>query len=158
MSSKLFSSNCRWAYPIIAKPFYDTLSHSIVVPLSIMLDPYFDEALPQYLHYASVGVLIGKEILRSITKAFEPKVIRCVPSSVNVFSNASRMELLLHSGGMQISYHSLLTLAGPMKGMIRMPNINLTPNQMFFIVAAQKLCVNSYYAGTNTNSDNFGHM
>lgn len=152
------SSDCRWAYPTVAKIFYDTLSHSIVVPLSIMLVPYFDAALPNYMHYASVGVSIAKEILRSITKAFEAKLMRCVPSSVNVFSNSSRMELLLQSGGMQISYHSLMTLAGPIKGMVRLPNMNMMPQQIFFLVSAQEMCVNSIYAGVNTNSDSFTDM
>lgn len=152
------SSDCRWAYPTVAKIFYDTLSHSIVVPLSIMLVPYFDAALPNYMHYASVGVSIAKEILRSITKAFEAKLMRCVPSSVNVFSNSSRMELLLHSGGLQISYHSLMTLAGPIKGMVRLPNMNMMPQQIFFLVSAQEMCVNSIYAGVNTNSDSFTDM
>lgn len=84
--------------------------------------------------------------------------MRCVPSSVNVFSNSSRMELLLHSGGMQISYHSLLSLSGPIKGMTRLPNMNLLPTQTFFLVTAQEMCANAMYAGVNTNSENFRDM
>lgn len=128
------------------------------MPLSIILVPYFDVTLPPYLHYASIGVSIAKEILRSITKSFDVKVMRCVPSTVNVFSNSSRMELLLHSGGMQISYHSLLSLTGPIKGMIRLPNMNLSPTQIFFLLTAQEMCANSMYAGVNTNSDSFSDM
>lgn len=122
-----------------------------------MLSPYFDVALPSYLHYASVGVAIGKEILRSITRAFDPKVMRCVPSSVTIYSNASRMDLLLQSGGNQISYHSLLSLSGP-KGMLRLPNINLLPTQIFFLVLAQEMCANAKYSGININSENFKDM
>lgn len=102
-----------------------------------MLAPYFDSTLPSYMHYASVGVAIGKEILRSITRAFDAKVMRCVPSSVNIYSNASRMDLLLQSGGTQIAYHSLLSLSGPIKGMLRLPNINMLPTQVFFLLTAQ---------------------
>ncbi|XP_031625122.1 kell blood group glycoprotein homolog isoform X2 [Contarinia nasturtii] len=144
-----------WAYPIVARVFYDTLSHSIVVPLSVMLTPYFDATLPSYLHYASVGVAIGKEILRSITRTFDAKVMRCVPSSVNVYSNTSRMDLLLQSGGTQIAYHSLLSLSGPIKGMLRLPNMNLLPTQIFFLVTAQEMCANAIYAGMNIESENF---
>lgn len=118
--------------------FYDTLSHSVVVPLSVMLAPYFDSTLPSYLHYATVGVSIGKEILRSITRTFDAKVMRCVPSSVNIYSNASRMDLLLQSGGTQIAYHSLLSLSGPIKGMLRLPNINMLPTQIFYLVKYSK--------------------
>lgn len=142
----------------MAKVFYDTLSHSIVVPLSAMFIPYFDASLPPYMHYASLGVSIAKEILRSITKAFDVKVMRCVPSSVNVFSNSSRMDLLLQSGGMQIAYHSLLTLSGPVKGMVRLPSMNMIPTQVFFLVAAQEMCANAMYVGINTNSENFSDM
>lgn len=149
---------CRWAYPIVARVFYDTLSHSIVVPLSVMLTPFFDQALPSYLHYASVGVPIAKEILRSITRGFDTKVIRCVPSTVNAFSDSSRMDLLLQSGGMQISYHSLLSLSGPTKGMLRLQNVNLSPTQIFFLVTAQEMCANAVYAGINITSESFQDM
>lgn len=147
-----------YAYPIVAKIFYDTLSHSIVVPLSVTVVPYFDPKLPPYLHYASVGVAIAKEILRSITKAFEDKAMRCVPTSVNIFSNYSRMDILIHSGGMQISYHSMLSLTGPIKGMARLPGLNLTPTQIFFLVSAQELCAESDYGGINTDSEDFGNI
>lgn len=150
--------DCRWAYPIVARVFYDMLSHSIVVPLSVMLTPFFDQSLPSYLHYASVGVPIAKEILRSITRAFDTKVIRCVPSTVNAMSDSSRMELLLQSGGMQIAYHSLLSLSGPTKGMLRLQSVNLSPTQVFFLVTAQEMCANAFYAGVNITSDSFADM
>uniref|UniRef100_A0A1A9VM03 Peptidase M13 N-terminal domain-containing protein n=1 Tax=Glossina austeni TaxID=7395 RepID=A0A1A9VM03_GLOAU len=153
-----FTSHDAWAYPIVAKIFYDTLSHSIVVPLSVILVPYFDGRLPPYLQYASVGVAIAKEILRSITKAFEDKAMRCVPKSVNIFSNYSRMDILIHSGGMQISYHSMLSLTGPIKGMARLPGLNLTPTQIFFLVSAQELCAESDYTGIDTDAPEFEHI
>lgn len=130
----------------------------LVVPLSVILVPYFDGRLPPYLQYASVGVAIAKEILRSITKAFEDKAMRCVPKSVNIFSNYSRMDILIHSGGMQISYHSMLSLTGPIKGMARLPGLNLTPTQIFFLVSAQELCAESDYTGIDTDAPEFEHM
>jgi len=114
--------------------------------------------LPPYLHYASVGVSIAKEILRSITKSFDEKAMRCVPHSVNIFSNYSRMDILIHSGGMQISYHSMLSLTGPIKGMARLPGLNLTPTQIFFLVSAQELCAESNYLGIDTNAPEFDNM
>ncbi|XP_068153090.1 membrane metallo-endopeptidase-like 1 [Drosophila tropicalis] len=152
------STHDAWAYPIVSTIFYDTLSHSIVVPLSVILIPYFDARLPPYLHYASVGVSIAKEILRSITKSFDDKAMRCVPHSVNIFSNFSRMDILIHSGGMQISYHSMLSLTGPIKGMARLPGLNLTPTQIFFLVSAQELCAESNYLGIDTNAPEFDNI
>ncbi|KAH8293559.1 hypothetical protein KR054_001588 [Drosophila jambulina] len=151
-------SHDAWAYPIVSTIFYDTLSHSIVVPLSVILIPYFNAVLPPYLHYASVGVSIAKEILRSITKSFDEKAMRCVPHSVNIFSNYSRMDILIHSGGMQISYHSMLSLTGPIKGMARLPGLNLTPTQIFFLVSAQELCAESNYLGIDTNAPEFDNI
>ncbi|XP_067616169.1 neprilysin-1 isoform X2 [Eurosta solidaginis] len=144
-----------WAYPIVARIFYDALSHSIVVPLSVMLVPFFDDKLPPYLQYASVGVYIAKEILRSITKSFEDKAIQCVPDAVHIFSNHSQMDVLIHSGGMQISYHSMLSMSGPLKRMTRLPGLNLTPTQLFFLVSAQELCEESNYFGVNTEAVDF---
>lgn len=132
--------------------------HFSVVPLSVILVPYFDARLPSYLHFSSVGVSIAKEILRSITKSFEAKVMQCVPPTVNIFSNASRMDLLIQSGGMQIAYHSLLSLTGPNKGMIRLPGLNLTPTQIFFLVTAQDVCAESAYFGVDTYSEDFSDM
>lgn len=110
------------------------------------------------MHYASVGISIGKEILRSITKSFEDKLMRCVPSSVNIISNSSRMDMLIHSGGMQISYHSMLSLTGPIKGMPRLPGLNFTPQQVFYLIAAQEVCAESLYMDINVYSDDFGDM
>ncbi|XP_034484934.1 endothelin-converting enzyme homolog isoform X1 [Drosophila innubila] len=152
------SSHDAWAYPIVSTIFYDTLSHSIVVPLSVISIPYFNARLPPYLHYASIGVSIAKEILRSITKNFDDKAMRCVPHSVNIFSNFSRMDILIHSGGMQISYHSMLSLTGPIKGMARLPGLNLTPTQIFFLVSAQELCAESNYMGIDTSASEFDNI
>ncbi|EDS38835.1 zinc metalloprotease [Culex quinquefasciatus] len=152
------SSHIAYAYPQIARIYYDSLSHSIVVPLSAVLVPYFNPVLPPYLHYATLGTAMAKEILRSITKAFESKVMTCVPSSVDIFSNASRMDLLIHSGGMQIAYHTLLSLTGPIKGMNRLPGLSLTPPQIFYLMSAQELCAESEYNGVDVNSNDFDEI
>lgn len=120
--------------------------------------PYFNPVLPQYLHYATLGTTLAKEILRSITKAFESKVMQCVPNSVDVFSNSSRMDLLIYSGGMQIAYHTLLSLSGPIKGMNRLPGLNLTPPQIFYLMSAQELCAESEYNGIDVSSNDFDEM
>lgn len=153
--SPLYSQT--WAYPTISKSFYDPLSHKIVVPLSLILVPYFHPHLPPYLHYSTVGVTIANEILRSVTKDFEEKAMRCVPMSVEVFSNSSRMDMLISSGGMQIAYHSMLTLSGS-KAMERLPGLNLSSTQLFFLVMAQELCSKSQYEGIETDSEDFHDM
>jgi len=188
------SDSQTWAYPTIAKAFYDPLSHKIgmnepcrlaclltclfdefaiyirchfvfvsyhftstVVPLSLILMPYFHPQLPPYLHYSTVGTAIAKEILRSVTKAFEEKAMRCVPTAVEIFSNTSRMELLISSGGMQIAYHSMLTLSGS-KAMARLPGLNLSSTQIFFLLTAQELCTRAQYEGVETDSEEFRDM
>lgn len=83
------------------------------MPLSLILTPYFDAKLPHYVHYSTIGTEISKEILRSITKIFEDKTMRCVPNNpVNIFSNTNHIELLITSGGFQIAYHSMLSVSG----------------------------------------------
>lgn len=136
---------------------YIPLRYVTVVPLSLILVPYFHANLPPYLHYSTVGTTIAKEILRSVTKAFEDKAMKCVPTAVEVFSNSSRMELLITSGGMQIAYHSMLTLSGS-KSMARLPGINLSSTQIFFLVTAQELCSKSQYEGIETDTDDFHDM
>lgn len=84
--------------------------------------------------------------------------MRCVPSSIDIFSNTSRMELLIYSGGMQIAYHSLLSLTGPIRGLERLPGLSLTPPQIFFLVTAQELCTDAQYGGIETNSNDFSEM
>lgn len=137
--------------------FFSSFSVFSVVPLSLILVPYFHPHLPPYLHYSTVGTTVAKEILRSVTKAFEDKAMRCVPVAVEVFSNSSRMELLITSGGMQIAYHSMLTLSGS-KAMERLPGLSLSATQIFFLVTAQELCSKSEYEGIETESEDFHDM
>lgn len=82
-----------WAYPTISKAFYDPLSHKIgteclvisfllmefhvspplffsVVPLSLILVPYFHQLLPPYLHYSTVGTTIAKGTFLFLTFLF----------------------------------------------------------------------------------------
>lgn len=47
---------------MLAKPFYDPVSHAVIVPASLLMMPFFDEDLPKYIHYSTVGVQIAKEI------------------------------------------------------------------------------------------------
>ncbi len=129
----------------------------LVVPLSVILVPYFNAVLPPYMHYATIGTTIGREILRSVTKAFEDKLLKCVPSSVEVFSNSSRMEMLIFSGGMQIAYHSMLAQM-PLKGMHRLPGLDLGAQQIFYLVNAQELCADSEYKGVDIDSPDFSFM
>lgn len=125
--------------------------------MSLIMVPHFNSQLPAYLHFSTVGISLAKEILRSVTKAFEDKAIKCVPPSVEVFSNSSRMELLISSGGMQIAYHSMLTLTGS-KAMASLPGISLSSTQLFFLVTAQELCSKSQYEGVATDSQDFHEM
>lgn len=121
----------------------------------MILAPFFDANLPPYLHFSTVGTAISKEILRSITKTFEEKALKCVP--VNMFSNYSRMELLLASGGFQIAFHSMLSLSGS-KSMQKLYGLNLTSTQIFFLVSAQEFFLNSQYEGIETDSIDFHDM
>lgn len=128
-----------------------------MIPLSIIQTAYFNAKLQPYMHYASVGAAIGTEILRSITKAFDDKLLQCVPSAVNIITNSSRMDVLCQSGGMQIAYHSMLSLL-PLKGMLRLPGINMSPTQLFFLVYSQTTCASYDYAGVQVYSDDFAEM
>jgi hypothetical protein len=120
--------------------------------------PYFNPVLPLYIQYATVGVTLGKEILRSVTVAFQRKAMLCVPPAVEIFSNTSRMDFLIHSGAMQIAYHSMLSLTGPNKGMERLPGFSLPATQTFFIVTAQELCSEAAYDGVDVLSEDFSDM
>jgi hypothetical protein len=120
--------------------------------------PYFNQVLPPYIQYATVGVTLGKEILRSVTTTFQRKAMLCVPTAVDIFSNSSRMDILIHSGAMQIAYHSMLSLTGPTKGMDRLPGFSLPATQTFFIVTAQELCSEAAYDGVDIESEEFSDM
>lgn len=129
-----------------------------MIPLSVVQTPYFHAKLPPYMHYAGVGAAIATEILRSITKQFEDKLLQCVPPAVNIITNTSRMDILCQSGGMQIAYHSMLSLTGPLKGMLRLPGINMSPTQLFYLVYGQTTCAMYDYAGVRVTSDDFAEM
>lgn len=79
-----------WAFPTIATPFYDPLSQSILVPTSLLVHPYFDVNLPLYLQYATLGIPVAKEILRSVARKFEDKLRKCVPNSIDDYPKYTR--------------------------------------------------------------------
>lgn len=128
-----------------------------MVPLSLIMAPYFHANLPHYIHFSTVGTEISKEILRSITKAFEDKALKCVPSIENLFPNSNRVELLITSEGFQIAYHSMLALSGS-KAMPKLPGLNFTSTQLFFLLSAQEFCSKSHYEGVQTDSSDFHEM
>lgn len=123
----------------------------------MILAPFFDPSLPNYIHFSTVGTEISKEILRSITKVFEDRTISCVPLTANVFSSINQVELLLTSGGFQIAYHSMLSLSGS-KAMLKLPGLNFTSTQLFLLLTAQEFCSKSQYEGIETNSNDFHDM
>lgn len=110
------------------------------------------------MHYATVGTSMATEIFRSITKTFEDKVMQCVPPSVNIFSNSSRMDVLIRSGGTQIAYHSLLSITGAMRQMIQLPGLNLRPKQIFVVLFVQQMCSEAAYSGVDIYSEDFADM
>uniref|UniRef100_A0A336KH95 CSON011042 protein n=1 Tax=Culicoides sonorensis TaxID=179676 RepID=A0A336KH95_CULSO len=105
-------SQIAWAYPTIARPFFDPLSQSIIMPTSLLVHPYFDPILPPYLHYATVGVPIAQEILRSVSRKFEDKLRKCVPNSIDDYPKYTRQNILVYSGALQMSFHALLHQTG----------------------------------------------
>ncbi|KAG8247652.1 hypothetical protein J6590_056435 [Homalodisca vitripennis] len=56
-------SDKKWAFPFVVNAFYDVTLNSIVIPLAVLTQPYFNKDVPLYIPYATMGLVFSHEML-----------------------------------------------------------------------------------------------
>ncbi|XP_059477136.1 endothelin-converting enzyme homolog isoform X2 [Neocloeon triangulifer] len=55
----------KWAYPFVVNAFYEQRINSIVIPLAVLTEPYFQQDMPRYIPYGKMGLIFTHEILHA---------------------------------------------------------------------------------------------
>ncbi|XP_065339082.1 endothelin-converting enzyme 1-like [Cloeon dipterum] len=59
------SNDKRWAYPFVVNAFYEQSINSIVIPLAVLTEPYFQQDMPRFIPYGKMGLIFTHEILHA---------------------------------------------------------------------------------------------
>ncbi|KAG8183510.1 hypothetical protein JTE90_003860 [Oedothorax gibbosus] len=157
------------AWSAIVNAFYDRLENSIDFPAGILQSPFFNKDRPHYLNFGAIGFLIGHEITHgfddtgrqfdkdgnnvnwwaeSTDQHFKEKA-RCIVEQYGNYTVENGMQVngvntqgenIADNGGLKeayLAYHSWVRDHGqePL-----LPGLKYTPNQLFFISAANFYC------------------
>lgn len=156
--------------PAIVNAFYSSIENSIQFPAGILQGVFFSNDRPRYMNYGGIGFVIGHEITHgfddqgrqfdkngnlvdwwaSNTKSAFVKKAQCI---IDQYSNYSVPELNLHlngvnnqgeniadNGGIKEAYLAYNAWVNRNKPEQKLPGLNYTPNQMFWISAANSWC------------------
>ncbi|XP_031331522.1 neprilysin-2-like isoform X2 [Photinus pyralis] len=157
-------------FPAVVNAFYSPYENSIVLPAGILQGAFFNKDRPNYMNYAVVGFIVGHEMTHGFDnrgrlcdkegcvrnwwsdktqKAFLEKA-QCI---IEQYGNYTFPELNLtingvntlgeniaDNGGIKQAYSAYNKWAKLNKAELQLPGLNYTPNQMFWISAAQIWC------------------
>ncbi|XP_044751900.1 neprilysin-2-like [Coccinella septempunctata] len=158
------------AFPTMVNAFYEQTDNSIVIPSGILHQPFFDYDRPQYLNYGSIGFVIGHEIIHgfddqgrqydkfgnlvdwwepSSNKSFQEKADCMIQQYANYTNEKINMSLngintqgenIADNGGIKIAYAAYQKWLTRNKPELQLPGLKYTPQQLFWISAANVWC------------------
>nr|CDS22613.1 endothelin converting enzyme 1 [Echinococcus granulosus] len=167
---KLFDESLKtWDMaPHIVNAFYNPRENHIYFPAGILQKPFYDAYYPLALNYGGIGVVVGHEIVHAFdrqgskydakgnlrqwwsesTRADFEKNSECMVRQYgnytvqgkNVDGHLTLSENIADNGGIKAAYRAFLKLQGEEGAPHKLPGINLTFNQLFFISFAQVWC------------------
>ncbi|KAK9722860.1 Peptidase family M13 [Popillia japonica] len=156
--------------PAIVNAFYSSIENSIQFPAGILQGVFFNNDRPNYMNYGGIGFVIGHEITHGFDdqgRQFDKEgnlVDWWAPETQNAFIKKAQCiidqygnysvpevglnlkgvntqgENIADNGGLKEAYHAYNSWTkrhGPER---KLPGLNYTPNQMFWISAANVWC------------------
>ncbi|KAH8264524.1 hypothetical protein KR038_009603, partial [Drosophila bunnanda] len=160
----------RHARPAIVNAFYSSLENSIQFPAGILQGHFFNAQRPKYMNFGAIGYVIGHEITHGFDdqgrqfdvkgnlrdwwqpdtqKAYLAKAKCIIEQYGNYTEKATGLNLngintqgenIADNGGVKESYIAYRRWAqkhGPEK---KLPGLDYTPEQMFWVAAGQTWC------------------
>ncbi|KAK9888868.1 hypothetical protein WA026_001088 [Henosepilachna vigintioctopunctata] len=154
----------------VVNAFYDLNSNAIQVPAGILQGVFFDANRPQYLNYGGIGYIIGHEFTHGFddegsqmdrdgnlrawwkesTKDAYNKKAKCIVDQysrtvvpeINMTINGinTQGENIADNGGIKLAYRAYKNWASRNNPEPKLPGLNYTANQMFWIAAANTWC------------------
>ncbi|XP_049286496.1 neprilysin-2 isoform X11 [Anopheles funestus] len=156
--------------PAIVNAFYSPIENSIQVPAGILQGQLFSYDRPNYMNYGAIGFVIGHEIThgfddqgrqydkngnlvdwwQSDTKTTYLAKARCIIEQygnytepnvkLNLNGINTQDENIADNGGIKEAYYAYRKWAEKHGPEPRLPGLNLSPEQMFWLSAAQTWC------------------
>ncbi|XP_077302517.1 M13 family metallopeptidase neprilysin 2 isoform X2 [Arctopsyche grandis] len=160
----------RHGRPAIVNAFYSSIENSIQFPAGILQGVFFSSQRPRYMNYGAIGFVIGHEITHGFddqgrqfdkdgnlvdwweaqTKHRYLEKAQCI---IDQYSNYSVKDVGLNlngintqgeniadNGGIKVAYLAYLKWAKRNGGEQKLPGLNYTPQQLFWISAANTWC------------------
>uniref|UniRef100_A0A1W7RA39 Neprilysin n=1 Tax=Hadrurus spadix TaxID=141984 RepID=A0A1W7RA39_9SCOR len=158
--------------PAIVNAFYDPKDNTINFPAGILQFPFYQAGLPPALNFASMGSVIGHEITHGFDDEgsqydAEGNLENWWPSEVrNRFINESQCfveqyenytepitgmklkgkntlgENIADNGGIREAFKAYKSATAETRRHVTLPNLDLTPDQLFFVNYAYVWCSN----------------
>ncbi|XP_067950670.1 neprilysin-like isoform X2 [Watersipora subatra] len=156
--------------PAVVNAYYEGTENQITFPAGILQPPFWQSDQPESLNYGAIGTVIGHEITHgfddqgrkfdkdgNLLEWWDPEVIaafneakkciidqygRYVVPQLNRTLNGvnTQGENIADNGGIKQSYRAFEKLQEENGQDQRLPGLNYTPNQLFFIGFAQMWC------------------
>ncbi|ALC49112.1 Nep3 [Drosophila busckii] len=167
--------------PQTVNAYYTPTKNQIVFPAGILQSPFFDINNPKSLNFGAMGVVMGHELTHAfddqgreydkygnINHWWDPKSIErfnekseCIARQYSNYKLNGRNlngkqtlgENIADNGGLKAAYHAYLrTKSEKEADVLKLPGLNLTHSQLFFVSFAQVWC------SSTTNETNLLQM
>ncbi|XP_014091152.2 neprilysin-2 isoform X1 [Bactrocera oleae] len=160
----------RHARPAVVNAYYSSIENSIQFPAGILQGHFFHAARPKYMNYGAIGFVIGHEITHGFDdqgrrfdlqgnlldwwaentqKAYLDKA-KCIieqyanftdgQTGLNLNGVNTQGENIADNGGVKESYRAYRQWAEKNGPEPKLPGLDYTPEQMFWISAGQTWC------------------
>ncbi|XP_058117957.1 neprilysin-2-like [Anopheles ziemanni] len=156
--------------PAIVNAFYNSVENSIQFPAGILQGQFFSYDRPKYLNYGAIGYVIGHEITHGFddqgrqfdkdgnlvdwwqadTKKAYLEKARCIIEQYGNFTEPNvklnlngintQGENIADNGGIKEAYYAYRQWADKNGPEARLPGLDLSPEQLFWLSAAQTWC------------------
>ncbi|XP_053693911.1 neprilysin-2-like isoform X1 [Sabethes cyaneus] len=156
--------------PAVVNAFYSSIENSIQFPAGILQGQFFSYDRPKYMNYGAIGFVIGHEITHGFddqgrqfdkngnlvdwwqtdTKTAYLEKARCIIEQygnytepnvkLNLNGINTQGENIADNGGIKEAYYAYRKWAEKNGPEPRLPGLEMTPEQMFWLSAAQTWC------------------
>ncbi|BFZ23832.1 hypothetical protein BsWGS_26871 [Bradybaena similaris] len=156
--------------PFITNSDYDSFRNEIVFPAGVLQKPFYSETFPDYMNYGAIGAIIGyelaleffdqgnilddsdnleesmspedREYFASKTQCIKDQTSNTYVEEVNMTLNggSTLRRIMADRGALKMAFRTYRYNLGNVDQQPRLPGLNLTSDQLFFLSAAQVFC------------------
>ncbi|XP_035206975.1 neprilysin-2-like [Stegodyphus dumicola] len=158
-----------YAMVVIVNAYYSFLENSMTFPAGVLQEPLYGNDRPKYLNFGSIGSIIGHEITHGfddmgrqfdengnnvrwgddVTDQHFKTKVQCIIEQYGNYTTENGLQLngintqgenLADNGGMKAAFLAYKLWAKDHGSEPRLPGLNYTPNQLFWISLANVWC------------------